>query len=109
MQNAPGSQRVNWYQQFFFCFWKISFFSKNNGVTAKVHGTFKIDLENQICGYFHYHIRNQCFKIHKYREFDEDRKVHLFGTAPFMGFGSFFFKSHFSRKIMVLGQKCMEH
>ena len=34
---------------------------------------------------------------------------HLFGTAPLMGFGIFFLKSHFSRKILFLRQKCVEH
>ena len=49
------------------------------------------------------------FQIRKYGEFHRNRKVCLFGTALLMGFGSFFFKSHFSRKIMVLWLKCIEH
>ena len=54
-------------------------------------------------------ISNQRIKIRKYREFDGNRKVHLFETAPLMGFGIFFIKYHFSRKIIVLGQKRVEH
>ena len=47
--------------------------------------------ENRLVGNFHYYIRNQRVKIRKYGEFDGNRKVHLFGTAPLMGFGSFFY------------------
>ena len=39
---------------------------------------------------FKYYARNQRVKIRIYGEFDGNRKVHLFGTAPLMGFGSFF-------------------
>ena len=41
-------------------------------------------------GNFHYYIRNQRVKIRKYGEFDGNRKFHLFGTAPLIGFSSFF-------------------
>ena len=47
--------------------------------------------ENRLVGSLHYHIRNQRVKIRKYGEFNGNRKVHLFGTAPLMGFGSLFF------------------
>ena len=85
-------------------FYLISFFSKNNTFSAKMCGTWKIDLfirynlcwknyfprsifidikwknllktffccfdlKNQICGYFHHHIRNQRLKIRGYSEF----------------------------------------
>ena len=46
--------------------------------------------ENRLIGNFHYYIRNQRVKIRKCREFYGNQKVHLFGTAPSMGFGSFF-------------------
>ena len=59
---------------------------------------FIFELENRICGYFHYYIRNQHVKIRKYREFDGNRKVHLFGTEPLMGFGSFFLNLIFLKK-----------
>ena len=32
------------------------------------------DLENQICGYFHHHIRNQRLKIRRYSESDINRR-----------------------------------
>ena len=48
--------------------------------------------ENRIVRNFHYYIRNQRVKIREYGEFDESRKVYLFGIAPLMGFrGVFFF------------------
>ena len=65
--------------------------------------------ENRLVGNFHYYIRNQRVEIRKYGEFEGNWKVYLFGTAPIMGFGSFLFKYHFSRKIMVRKQKCVEH
>ena len=65
--------------------------------------------ENRLIGNFHYYIRNQRVKIRKYGKFYRNWKVHLFVTAPLMGFGSFFFKSHFSRKIMVLGKNFLEY
>ena len=49
--------------------------------------------KNWLFGNFHNYIRNQRVKIRKYREFDGNRKVHLFGTTPLMGFGSFFVES----------------
>ena len=45
--------------------------------------------ENRLVSNFHYYIRNQRVKIRKYREFDGNRKVHLFRTTPLMGFSSF--------------------
>ena len=39
-------------------------------------------------GNFHYYIRNQRVKIRKYREFDGNREVHLYGTAPLILFKS---------------------
>ena len=47
--------------------------------------------ENRPVRNFHYYIRNQRVKIRKYGEFHGNRKVQLFGTAPIMGFGTFFF------------------
>ena len=44
-----------------------------------------------LAGNFHYYICNQRVKIRKYEEFDGNRKVHQFGTAPLMGFGRFLF------------------
>ena len=34
---------------------------------------FRFDLENQIYGYFHHHIRNKCLKTRKYGEFNGNR------------------------------------
>ena len=60
--------------------------------------------ENRLVGKFHYYIRNQCLKIRKYGDFSGNQGIHLLRTAHLMSFGNFFFKSHFSRKIMILGQ-----
>ena len=41
---------------------------------------FSFDLENQIYGYFYYHIRNQRIKIRGYREFQINQRQVLFGS-----------------------------
>ena len=46
--------------------------------------------ENRLVSNFHYYVCNQYVKIRKYGKFDGNRKVHLFRTAPLMGFGNFF-------------------
>ena len=46
----------------------------------------------------HYYIRNQRLKIRNYGKFDRNRKVRLFGTAPLMGFSSFFLNLIFHEK-----------
>ena len=54
--------------------------------------------ENRLVGNFHYYIRNQHVNIRKHGEFDWNRKVHLFKTAPLMGFRHFFLKISFFSK-----------
>ena len=92
---------------------KPLFFEKNeikwNQTTMIFMGFLWFHHENRLVVSFHYYTRNQCVKICKYGEFDGNRKVYLFGTTPLIGFGSFFFKFHFTRKIMILGKKCMKH
>ena len=71
--------------------------------TYDFYGFLWFHHENRLVGNFQYYIRNKRGKIRKYRKFDRNRKVHLFGTAPLMGFGSFFcLKYNFSWKIIVL-------
>ena len=41
---------------------------------------FSFDFENQICGYFDHHFRNQCLKIREYSEFQINRRQVLFGS-----------------------------
>ena len=53
--------------------------------------------ENLLVGNFHYYIPNHRVKIRHNREFGGNRKVHLFVTAPLMGFGTFFKISFFSK------------
>ena len=36
--------------------------------------------ENRLVADFDYQIRNQRVKIHKYKKFEENRKIQLFGT-----------------------------
>ena len=47
--------------------------------------------KNRLVGNFHYYIRNRRLKIRIYGELDKNRRVHLFGTAPLIGFSSFVF------------------
>ena len=38
--------------------------------------------ENRLVGNFHHYIYNQRVEIRKYGEFEGNRRIHLFGTAP---------------------------
>ena len=56
------------------------FFDQINSFQNRSETPFKellfweYDFQNEICGYFHYHIRNQCLKIHRYREFQINQR-----------------------------------
>ena len=68
-------------------FCKLYFLSRSTFIDIKWKNllktfVFSFDLENQICGYFHHHIRNQRLKICGYSEFQINRRHVLFGTAP---------------------------
>ena len=40
--------------------------------------------ENRLVAHFRYHIRNQRVEIHKYTKFEENRRIQLFGTTPWI-------------------------
>ena len=63
---------------------------KINAKNHDFYGLLRFHHENRLVGNLHYYIHNQRVKIPKYREFDGNRKVNLFGTALLMNFNSFF-------------------
>ena len=66
--------------------------------------------ENRLDCNFHHYIRNQHIKIRKYREFNGNRNIHLFGTVTLVAFGHFLLlKISFFSKNNGLGQECIEH
>ena len=56
------------------CFFPRSIFISKNEKSVLKTFFFSLDIENQICGYFHHHIRNQRFKIRGYSEFQINRR-----------------------------------
>ena len=61
-----GTLKIDFFIHYYFC--KKYFFSRSIFIDIKSKNLLKIfffsfELENQICGYFHNHIRNQRLKI----------------------------------------------
>ena len=79
------------YKLYFEHFAKFCILVEINTNNHVFYGFLWVQHETRLVGDFHYYIRNQPIKIVKYGEFDGNRKVQLFITAPFFGFGSLFF------------------
>ena len=51
-------------------------------INVKNHAFHGFYHESELIVNFHYYIRNQRIEIRKYGELEENRRIHLFGTAP---------------------------
>ena len=72
-----GISKIDFFIHYNFC--KKYFLPRSIFINIKLKDLlktffFSFDLENKICVYFHHHIRNQCFKIRWYSEFQINRR-----------------------------------